>query len=431
MSKAVISNKIYMKVDSEKMQELTKTLTYKIEQVRSANGKFNTIETIRNYSIPSPGIIAIPQGREDLIPDDFEVIDKRTIIEIDFPVPKIPLRPGQQVVVDSWEGSGILNALVGWGKSYTALWIAFKLGQKTLVVAHNTFLRDQWIKDIRILFGIEPGQIGTGVFNIDAPIVVGNVQSLTKHAQTLADDFGTIILDEMHHCPATTFSNIISASKAMYRIGLSGTLKRKDGKQIMFKDFFGPLIFQPPQSNTHNPKIKVIKTGRKLASSESWAQKINELMGDPEYRQFIAGLAKAQAAKGHKVLVIADRVEFLQVVHRLIGDQSILITGADTDFEERELAKKLIEGPDKNVITGSRQIFAEGISINCLSCIILTCPISSEILLEQLIGRIMREYEGKLMPEVLDLHFAGHADRKLNNSRLAFYLMKGWQVTMV
>lgn len=431
MSKAVISNKIYMRADTELMKILTKELTYRIEIAKSASGKFDTVETIRNYSIPSAGIIAIPQGREDLIPEDYEVVDKRVIHEVDFPIPKLPLRPGQQIVLDAWEDSGILNALVGWGKSYTALWIAFKLMQKTLIVTHNTMLRDQWISDIRILFGIEPGVIGSGQFDIDSPIVVGNVQSLTKHAQTLSDEFGTIILDEMHHCPATTFSNILAHSKAMYRIGLSGTIKRKDGKHVMFRDFFGSLIYQPPQSNTLNPIIKIVRSGRKLKPGVSWPAKINDLMEDIDYQHLIAGIAKSQVAKGHKVLVIADRVGFLASVNRMLGDRWALITGDSADFDAREKSKSDMASDDIDGICGSRQIFAEGISNNPLSCIILTCPITSEILLEQLIGRVMREYPGKLPPVVIDINFAGLGEKRQNNIRLAFYLMKGWEVVMV
>lgn len=420
-----------MDVNPEDMARLTKILTYRIELIRSSNGKFNTVETIRNYSIPKTGIIAIPQGRIDLIPDGYEIVDKRTEIEVDFPNPLITLRPGQQLVLDGWEDSGILNALVGWGKSYTALWIAYKLKQKTLVVAHNTMLRDQWVTDVKKLFGIDAGVIGSGEYNIDSPIVVGNVQSLTKHAQVLADGFGTIILDEMHHCPATTFSNIMGASKARYRVGLSGTMERKDKRHVLFKDFFGSIVVKPPQSNTMNPVIKIVKSGRKLSPNMMYVQKINELMADRSYQEFIASIAKSQMLKGHKVLVIGDRVEFLTVVNRLIGDGSCLITGQSADFEAREIAKKAIDSGTISAICGSRQIFAEGISINPLSCIILTCPISSEILLEQLIGRVMRESPGKLPPVVIDINFSGKSDKSQNNIRLAFYLMKGWEITLV
>ena len=423
-----------MNADKQLMAELTKELTYKIDVIRSKNGTYNTVETIRHYSIPSPGVIAIPSGRMDLIPEDFDIVDRRINFECMLPYPLIHLRTdpgGQQDVLDAWEGSGILNAMVGWGKSFTALWIAFKLGQKTLVVTHNTMLRDQWIKDVRVLFGIEPGIVGSGEFDINSPIVIGNVQTLTKLSEPLANTFGTLIVDECHHTPATTFTNIVAASKARYKIGLSGTVERKDGKHILFKDFFGPVIIKPPQSNTLTPKIKIIKSGRKLNPTSTWPMKINELMEDYQYQEFIAAIAITLIDKGRKVLIVADRVAFLERVNRLIGDRSILITGSTADFAAREKAKKQIETDEKWSICGSKQIFAEGISINILDTIILTCPTGNAQLLEQLIGRIQREYPGKEDCWAIDINFLGRAEKVTNNARLMFYAGKGWEVQVV
>ncbi len=414
-----------MNVTPELMVELTKKLTYRLEINKGGNPRFNTVEYIRHYSIPSKGVLAIPQGRQDLIPEDYEIKDKRTMIEAVLPYPKLDLYAPQQIVLDNWEDSGMLNALVGWGKTYTALWIAFKLGQKTLIVTHNTMLRDQWANDVKVLFGINPGIVGSGEYDIDSPIVISNVQTLTKHAARLSDAFGTLILDESHHCPASTFANIISNSKARYRVGLSGTMERKDGKHIIFKDLFGPILHKPPQSNTLNPLIKIIKSGRKLMGGTDWVKKINNLMEDRDYMEFVVALAKVQMAKGHKVLVIADRVNFLTTVNRLIGDESVLITGETADYATREKSKLQIDSGEKKCICGSRQIFSEGISINPLSCLILTCPISSEILLEQLIGRVMRNSPGKLDPVVLDINFQ---DNKLNSTRQIFYYSKGWKI---
>jgi superfamily II DNA or RNA helicase len=118
-----------------------------------------------------------------------------------------------------------------------ALHLAAKLGQKTLVVTHTTMLRDQWVDEIKKVFNMTPGIIGSGSFDIeDHAIVVGNVQTVTKVMNKLQKEFGTIILDEAHHVPANTFSSIIDSSYARYRIALSGTMERTDGKQILFKD---------------------------------------------------------------------------------------------------------------------------------------------------------------------------------------------------
>ena len=342
-----------------------------------------------------------------------------------------PLRPEQEPVYNEVSDTAFINALPGWGKTFTALYLSAKLGQKTLVVTHTTALRDQWYGEVKALFNMAPGCIGSGHFDIeDHAIVVSNIQSLIKHTDKLAKEFGTIIVDECHHTPASTFTSVLDAFHARYRIGLSGTMIRKDGKHCMFKDFFGTHVVTPPASNTLAPTVLVIKSGITLDPKASWTDKITKLTEDEEYRVLIANIAKTQISKGHSVLIIADRVEFLEKVKEHVGETCLLVTGA-TSFEEREKAKEQILSKEKMCIAGSRQIFSEGISINALSCVILAVPMSNDSLLEQIAGRVMRLHEGKLNPVIIDINFAGYADKKQNNDRLGLYLRKGWVVKTI
>jgi superfamily II DNA or RNA helicase len=136
-------------------------------------------------------------------------------------------------------------------------------------------------------------------------------------------------------------------------------------------------------------------------------------------------MALVQARKGHKVLVIADRVDFLQRVTKLLGDKAVCVVG-ETDDRQAEIAK--VENGTADIICGSRQIFSEGISVNCLSCVILAVPIANAPTLEQIIGRIMRLFPGKLDPIVLDIQFNGPSEKRQNDLRIALYLEKGWKM---
>lgn len=432
MAKAIISNKIYLDTTPEVLDELKKKLTYKIKKPpRPGLTHFSMFEIIKNYKLLPKGIISIPVGRADLIPKDYEIVDKRVTHSMPFPNPKLQLRDGQQKVFDEVTDSCFINAMVGWGKTIAALHIARKLGQKTLIVCHNTMLRDHWIKEVGILYGMPVGQIGSGVYDIDHAIVVGNIQTLTKEVAKIAKEFGTVIIDEAHHCPANTFTDFIDGMYARYKIGLSGTMQRKDGRHILFKDFFGHKVFQPPVEGTLVPEVKIIKTGISLSPGDPWAIKVNKLLYDPDYQGLVASIAAIQIGRGHKVLIIADRIEFLQNVKELIGESCVCITGG-TSFEEREKLKEQIESGEKDCVAGSRQIFSEGISVNPLSCVILASPIAAPAggdgLLEQIIGRIMRQSPDKLTPLVVDLNFAGPADRKQNKDRYGFYMRKGWKI---
>lgn len=429
MAKAIISNRIYLDNPGVAYtKEIVKQLTYKIKK-DTGSKQFSPVETIRNYKLLPKGILSIPQGRTDLIPENYEVIDKRVLVPVPFPQPKHALFDPQQEIYDQIESSCFINAQVGWGKTFTALHIAYKLGQRTLVITHTAALRDQWIEEVQQLFGMKCGVIGGGVYDIeDHAVVVGNIQSIVKYLPQLCKEFGTVILDEAHHCPATTFAATVDAFYAKYRIALSGTMIRKDGKHILFQDYFGDIVHRPPQSNTLEPTVQIVRSGYILKPGATWVEKINDLCEDTKYQEFIAGIAKLEISNGHRVLIIADRVEFLEKVKEYVGETCVLVTG-NTDVETRNLVKTQINSGEKLAIAGSRQIFSEGISINALSCVILAVPMSNDSLLTQIVGRIQRMFDGKQMPLVIDINFAGYADKKQNNDRLALYLRKGWQIS--
>ena len=428
MAKAVISNRIYLDNPGvEHTKHIIKSLTYKIHK-DTGSKKFASVETIKNYKSLIKGILSIPQGRTDLIPQDYEIIDKRVLVPVPYPVPKFELYEDQQTIYNEVEGTCFINALPGWGKTFTALHLARKFGQKTLVITHTAALRDQWIEEIETLFGCECGIIGGGELDYeDHFITVANIQTLVKHTAELSKEFGTVILDEAHHCPATTFAATVDSFYAKYRIALSGTMIRKDGKHILFKDYFGTTVLKPPVSNTIPPTIHMVKSGITLKPNATWVDKITDLTQNDNYRKFISSIASMHIAEGHSVLIIADRVEFLEKVKEYVGETCLLVTGG-TSFEDRQQAKAQILAKEKMCIAGSRQIFSEGISINILSCVILAVPMSNDSLLEQIAGRIMRMHDGKLDPIIVDIQFAGYADKKQNTDRLGLYLRKGWKV---
>jgi len=426
--KAIISNRIYLNDPGQQhINKIISELTYKFKK-DTGSKHFQSIETIKNYKLLPKGIISMPQGRSDLIPQDWEVIDKRVLVPAPFPDPKFRLRPEQLVVYDEISDTCFINALVGWGKTFTALHLAKKLGQKTLVVTHTAALRDQWAEEVENLFGMQAGIIGGGLMDWeDHAITIANVQTLVKHCEQLSREFGTIILDEAHHCPATTFSQIIDTFFARFRVALSGTMQRKDGKHVIFQDYFGTHVVKPPQSHTLVPTIRAVNTGIVLKPGATWVNKITHLCGLENYQKFIAGVAQHEMAEGHQVLIIADRVDFLKKVSEYVGESCVLVTG-ETGFEERQQIKDQLLNREKMCIAGSRQIFSEGISINSLSCVILAVPISNDSLLEQVIGRVQRQHPGKIQPLVVDLQFSGRADKRQNTARLGFYLRKGWQI---
>jgi superfamily II DNA or RNA helicase len=424
--KAVLSHRIYMECTREYREFLSEELTYIIPNYNPTDPP----QVIKNMARIRENLVTIPVGRLDLIPEDYEIVDNRVRLPQDFPEFNGVLRASQHKVFTEVDDNAMINAWVSWGKTFTALAIAGKLKQKTLIVCHTIPLRNQWEREIKKVFDIDAGILGSGRFDIDAPIAVGNIQTLYRNIPKIKKAFGTVILDEFHHVSAKTFSSVIDTNYARYKIGLSGTMKRKDGKHVMFRDYFGSNLFQPPKENYMVPEVDVIKTDIRFpdGGNTPWASRVNILTNDENYRHLIAQLSAAYAAIGHKVLVVADRVQFLKHCSNLVGDKSVCITG-DISHEERELRIEEVLQGEYDILYGTQSIFSEGISVPPLSCLIMATPIgNNEGLLEQLIGRVIREHPGKLTPKIVDIHFIGNTARRQASARMGTYIKAGYKI---
>jgi superfamily II DNA or RNA helicase len=377
-------------------------------------------------------LVSIPVGRMDLIPSDYEVVDKRLIIPAELPEFKFQLRPSQKEVYNALCDNAIINAWVSWGKTITTLAIIGKLAQKTLVVTHTIALRNQWVRKIEEAYGITPGIIGSGKFELNNPICVGNTQTLYRNIEGIKKQFGTIVLDEMHHVSSPTFGKIIDTNYARYKIGLSGTIERKDKKHVVFRDYFSDNVFKPLKEHYMTPLIHIVTSGIRFLDGQKtpWANKVTHLANNGEYRHLVSMLAATYAAKGHKVLVVSDRVSFLRNCAELVGEKAVCVVGA-VEAEERERLQQEIHSDKKQILFGTQAIYSEGISLDSLSCLILGTPINNDPLLTQLIGRVIREHPGKLQPIIVDIHLKGNTARRQASNRMAYYIRQGYKMVQL
>jgi len=423
--KAVISNRIYLEVTDAYKDVLSKELTYTIPSFSPKDPPI----VIKNMARIQSNLVSIPIGRTDLIPNDYEIVDKRVQLPVDFPEFKFELRPSQQEVYDEVEDNCIINAWVSWGKTFTGLAIAGKLGQKTLIIVHTVPLRNQWAAEVEKVYGITPGIIGSGRMDTSSAVVIGNTQSLYRRIPDIRREFGTVILDEMHHVSSPTFSKVVDTNYARYKIGLSGTIERKDGKHVVFRDYFGQKVHKPPKENYMTPSILVYRSEVRFmdGSNIPWANKVTQLAYNEEYLHSVALLAAFYAEKGHKVLVVSDRVHFLQTCAELAGEKAVCVTGEVAHEDRIKLMSKISDGK-ANILCGTQAIFSEGISLDDLSCLILGTPVNNEPLLTQLIGRVIRKKEGKKNPVVIDIHLKGNTARRQASNRIGYYMKEGYQI---
>ena len=117
------------------------------------------------------------------------------------------IRPVQLPVVNSFllpePHDGIISLHTGGGKTVCALYIASRLRLPTLVVVHNTFLRDQWEDRIKsFLPKARIGRVQAGVCDVaDRDVIIVMLQTLSMKELNI-DVFkpiGLVIVDECHH----------------------------------------------------------------------------------------------------------------------------------------------------------------------------------------------------------------------------------------
>ena len=120
--KAVISNRIYLDVTEKYKEVLNKELTYTIPSYNPTDPPL----VIKNMARIRSNLVSIPVGRTDLIPEDYEIVDKREYIPVELPEFKFDLRESQKEVYNAIKDNAIINAWVSWGKTFTGLAIAGK-----------------------------------------------------------------------------------------------------------------------------------------------------------------------------------------------------------------------------------------------------------------------------------------------------------------
>src|SRR5581483_7619383 len=143
-------------------------------------------------------------------------------------------RAYQEEAMAAWQradGRGVVVLPTGAGKTVLALMAAAQLQARTLVVVPTLELLEQWRTALVERLGAPPeavGQLGGGRRDL-RPLTVATYDSASMRGRHLPA-FGLLVVDEAHHLPATTYRSIARKVDAPYRLGLSATPERADGR---------------------------------------------------------------------------------------------------------------------------------------------------------------------------------------------------------
>ncbi|MCO4772715.1 MAG: DEAD/DEAH box helicase family protein [Deltaproteobacteria bacterium] len=153
-------------------------------------------------------------------------------------------RPYQEIALRSWQtsrGRGVVVLPTGAGKSWLACMAIDAKKRSTLVIAPTLDLVRQWYDLLRSAFDQPVGIVGGGDHTVER-LTVTTYDSAYIHMEHLGRRFGMVVFDEVHHLPGNAYSMAARMCLAPYRLGLSATPERTDGRHDDLDELVGPLV---------------------------------------------------------------------------------------------------------------------------------------------------------------------------------------------
>ena len=354
------------------------------------------------------------------------------------------LRPIQMPVVDSFlkpePHDGIISLQTGGGKTVCALYIASQLKLPTLVLVHNTFLRDQWLERIgAFLPQARIGRVQGETLEIEnKDIIVAMLQSLSmkEYPPATFKPIGLVIVDECHHIASEAFSQSIPKITSKYMLGLSATPERKDKLMHVINWFLGPMLYKSDTADKIDEKVKVEyfefeppnKEFNEVILNDAGVMftslMINKVVDyEPRNRFLIEILKDVFQEKERQILVLSDRVDHTKVLFEMLPPEiqaESCILGRDVKAEQRALWCST-----KRILIATYSMCKEGFDVATLNTLLIA---TSRPDVDQIVGRILRvEKEGrKIDPLILDV--VDPAFRRQFQERLQLYKKRSYLV---
>jgi superfamily II DNA or RNA helicase len=345
--------------------------------------------------------------------------------------------PHQTEALEAWKLAGRRGVVVlptAAGKTYLAQMAIEATQCTTLIVVPTLDLMHQWYAHLLAAFpDTEVGLLGGGSRD-KTPILVATYDSAAIHAETLGNQYAFLIFDECHHLP-TDFHRIIAEyAIAPYRLGLSATPERQDGKHADLNVLIGPEVYRKKAQELAGKALaehEVVQIKVKLSPHER--QKYNQLiqirndflqqskisLGSIQgWQKFVQISARSQAGRramlSHqkakeialgtegKLRVLADLLAKHYPEHILIFtadnatvyriSQEFLIPAIthQTPIKERhQILTKFCQGEYKTLIAS--HVLNEGVDVPAASVAIILSGTASTREYIQRLGRILRK----------------------------------------
>ena len=341
---------------------------------------------------------------------------------------KMELRPYQQEAKDSvfeqWEkvNKTLVVLPTGCGKTIVFAKVTeecVRRGKRVLILAHRGELLDQASDKIAKTTGLRCAleKAESTCLGSWYRITVGSVQSLQREkrlAQFDKDYFGTIIIDEAHHCITDGYQKILQYFSDAKVLGVTATPDRGDMRNL--GEYFESLAYEYTLPKAiregYLSPIKALTIPLQLdlsgVSMQSGDFKAGEIATalDPYLYQIADEMAKY--CQDRKTVVFLPLVKTSQKFRDILNEKGF--KAAEVNGESRDRAE-ILEAFDKdeyNVLCNS-MLLTEGWDCPSVDCVVVLRPTKVRSLYSQMVGRGTRLYPGK--EGLLLLDFLWHTER--------------------
>ena len=339
------------------------------------------------------------------------------------------LRPYQkeakEAVFENWDNGTKKTLLVlptGCGKTIVFAKITeecVRQGDRVLILAHRGELLDQAADKIAKATGLgcatekaEQTCIGSWF-----RIVVGSVQSMMrkKRLERFPEDFfGTIIIDEAHHCVSDSYQRVLNHFPCAKILGVTATPDRGDMKNLgnVFESLAYEYTMPRAIKEGYLSPIKAITIPLKVDLSGVGVQsgdfKLEDLGTalDPYLREIAEEMKKYCMDK--KTVVFLPLVKTSQKFRDILNENGFRAAEVNGESQDRAEILQDFEAGRYNVLCNS-MLLTEGWDCPSVDCIAVLRPTKVRSLYCQMVGRGTRLAPGK--DHLLLLDFLWHTER--------------------
>lgn len=417
--------------------------------------------------------IVLPRGlREEILKKfdnagiSYKIEDKRTQgrkLNISF---KGELRESQILAVETMlkNETGILHAATAFGKTVVCCDMIARRGISTLILVDRTDLMNQWIKRLDEFLDIDEElpeyQTKTGRTR-KRKSLIGNLQGAHDTLTGIVDvamirslkkkddfhpklkEYAQVYFDECHHAASDSAIEVLQEINAKYVYGVTATPKRGDGKEKINEFLLGPIRYRftakdraEEQNIDHLVYPRFTRTVKPHHLSKTpYGNDAYELIRNNDVRdeQIIRDVADCvQAGRTPVVLTkYVDHAKKLSERLKTCADRLILLTGANGTKARRAQVEELnkVDDSDSLILVGTGSLLGEGFDFPRLDTLFMATPVSGENVVEQYVGRLNRDYDGKenvIVYDYVDSHIPKFD--KMYAARLKAYKKIGYEL---